>query len=429
MALDILTGMMYSSGWNDTDRRPMNWRETISYLYPNGKAPLTALLGLIDGKELTDDAQYHWWTKTLVEKGINVAGIYSDASLTTAYNPSGESSIAAIGDTLYLDIDDDDNASDDYKKFRAGQTIMLVDKDDTQYRFVAMIDEVSSTQMTITMLTAGDWQTTKCELEDVDRALVVGNANEEGAGIPDIITFEPVKYYNYTQIFRTPIGITRTGKKTRLRTGNQVEQAKKEALEDHSVDLEMAFLFGSRSERTGPGGMPIRTTDGIYHFKDKDDELVVPRAAFSGTWAGTETSNGYYWLMTQLEILFRYGSDTKICFCGNGALLGINWAAAGNHDLTIEGVKTDFGMNFQQMTTPFGQVMFKTHPKFNQTTHLRKLCMFLDPANLNYRYIDDTDYYPERQANDIDGEKSEYLTEAGLELHHGETFRILENVG
>ena len=37
-----------------TDQRPKNWREQILRLYPNGKAPLTALLALMKN-ESTDD--------------------------------------------------------------------------------------------------------------------------------------------------------------------------------------------------------------------------------------------------------------------------------------------------------------------------------------------------------------------------------------
>lgn len=41
-----------------TDQRPKNWRETILLLYPNGKAPLTALTSLMKS-EKTDDPEFN----------------------------------------------------------------------------------------------------------------------------------------------------------------------------------------------------------------------------------------------------------------------------------------------------------------------------------------------------------------------------------
>ena len=46
-------GMRGTGDWA-TNQRPENWRETILYLYPNGAAPLTAILSMM-GDEKTDD--------------------------------------------------------------------------------------------------------------------------------------------------------------------------------------------------------------------------------------------------------------------------------------------------------------------------------------------------------------------------------------
>lgn len=41
-----------------TDERPKNWRETLLYLFPNGDAPLTALLAKMKS-EATDDPEFN----------------------------------------------------------------------------------------------------------------------------------------------------------------------------------------------------------------------------------------------------------------------------------------------------------------------------------------------------------------------------------
>lgn len=50
-------GMRGTGDWA-TDERPMNWRQGILLLYPNGSAPLTAILSKM-GEQKVDDAQFH----------------------------------------------------------------------------------------------------------------------------------------------------------------------------------------------------------------------------------------------------------------------------------------------------------------------------------------------------------------------------------
>ena len=49
--------------------------------------------------------------------------------------------------------------------------------------------------------------------------------------------------------------------------------------------------------------------------------------------------------------------------------------------------------------------------------------VIFEPANLKYRFIDDTTFYADGEQqntgpNRVDGTKEEFLTEAGLEYHH-----------
>lgn len=48
-------GMRGTGDWV-TDQRPKSWRETILYLYPNGTAPLTAIMSKM-GSERVEDPQ------------------------------------------------------------------------------------------------------------------------------------------------------------------------------------------------------------------------------------------------------------------------------------------------------------------------------------------------------------------------------------
>ena len=57
------------------------------------------------------------------------------------------------------------------------------------------------------------------------------------------------------------------------------------------------------------------------------------------------------------------------------------------------------------------------------------MLVILDTNYLYYRYVDDTKYLPNRQSNDLDGEKSEYLTECGLEVHFEKSHAIIQGLG
>ena len=46
-------GMRGTASWV-TDQRPKNWREMILRLYPNGSAPLTAILALLKSERTSD---------------------------------------------------------------------------------------------------------------------------------------------------------------------------------------------------------------------------------------------------------------------------------------------------------------------------------------------------------------------------------------
>ena len=444
--MDIIRELMHSDSFNDSDRRPKNWREMIMYLYPNG-APLTALMSMI-GSESVNDPQFHWWTEILPDQAIAVTGTYTNSGLSTAYNPGTDAakygpSNGSGNDTLYFKC-----GVDNAKKARTGHTCLMRDTGYPELGpgVVVYIEEVVQSgassyikakllqdDISLTATPAlGTFNHGYLEFVDASSAGVgtlIGSAHEENADTPTAVMYEPSKFTNITQIFRTPLAMSRTAKKTRLRTGDHVKQAKEEALRIHGIEMEKAFLFGVAKEWTGANGNPLRTTGGIINMSQTiGGAAVVDRAYFSGTWTGT-AATGWTWLNTFLKNLFEYGSDQRIAFCGPDALLQLNYLVLDTGNLQITPRETSFGMRFMELNCPFGTIMLKQHPLFNSASGLTKAMLCIDPDNLKYRFIDDTQYLPDRQGNGVDGQLSEYLTEAGLELHHPETFRFADELG
>src|SRR5262247_3904106 len=100
----------------------------------------------------------------------------------------------------------------------------------------------------------------------------------DGTNANDVSIYK-VGHVVFNQIFRTPLSLTRTARKTRLRYDDEGPycEAKREALQIHSIELEKAFLFGEREEiisltsASGPlditsQGQPLRTTRGFLNW-------------------------------------------------------------------------------------------------------------------------------------------------------------------
>jgi len=423
-------GMRGTGDWT-ADERPKDWRETVLFLYPNGTAPLTAILSKMKS-EKTIDPEFNWWTKMLPDQAATVTGVYTDSLLSSAYTSGG-----VLGTVLYLKM-----AEASAKQFRVGHQVLLRDASDftvdVNAKVIGRTLNGASSYIQVKLLEADD-NSTSHDLSDCDRVLIIGNINEEGASMPSSVAYDPTKLTNYTQIFRTPLSITRTARQTRLRTYDQYKESKREALELHSVEMEKAFLFSIPYESTGTGGKPIRSTGGIGYWlktyaSDNVDYFNLNAAYADKAWL--DTDGGWAWLWTMMERIFAYGSTEKLALCGNGALAGLNKLAQIGGHFTLTPQTRAYGIKVLEWVTPFGTIYLKTHPLFSQEATLTNSMYIIDTKKLKYRFVQDTKFYGEGgKAGDgtnsgrVDATTEEYLTEAGLELHHPLCFGMLHGVG
>lgn len=431
-------GMRGTGDWV-TDQRPKNWRETILYLYPNGQVPLTAILSKMD-EEVTDDPEFNWWTQKLPEQAGAVTGVYTDSGLSSAYVSGG-----AAAATLYIKM-----AEATASEFRIGHQVLLRDASDYRVDVNAKVTartlNGASSYLTVKLLEADD-NSPDNDLSNCDRIMVIGNINPEGGEMPDAIAYDPVKYYNYTQIWRTPLSITRTARKTRLRTGEAYKKMKKEALEIHGIEMEKSFIWGIPTEGTGANGKPERTTGGIINFIKANAAANVNDFTLNTSYTGkdwTDVGGGEEWLDAYLEQLFRFGAAEKLGLCGSGALLGLSKLAKAGAHITMTMKETSYGLKIVEWVTPFGTINLKLHPLMSQEPTTRNSLILLEPSNLKYRYITDTTFYGMAESGNQspggvaaagasgarrDATDEEYLTEAGLELHHPDVFMYLNGLG
>lgn len=377
------------SGSFTTDERPQNWRELILLLFPNGSAPLTAIMSMLKS-EGTDDPQFNWWDKRLPLQRMIVSGAQTNVD-TTIEVVSGARD--AVKGTILINE----------------RTLELIRVTTDPTNDTALVVERS-------------WGTViATAMNDTDPITIVGNVHEEGTGVPTARSYAPVKRFNYTQIFRTSLFLTRTARRTRLRYDGSgpYREAQREALSLHSIEMEKAFIWGDPVEVTGADlGMPMRSTGGILQFltTNKGGAFAVNAALSETVWDNL------------LESVFRYGSNDKLLLAGSTLINAISGIAKKGGVVNLTPASNTYGMAIMEYKCPFGTLYIKNHPLLSQHPVYRKNGLILDTSNLIYRALDDTRFIKNRQNPGDDASKDEFLTECGLELHFEETFAYIEGV-
>ena len=383
------------TGQFTSDERPQNWREMIMLLFPNGEAPLTAVLSLLKSRP-TDDPSYNWWEKRLPTQRFALNGSHAGSVTVLTVDSGAKDTVAG---TILLHEN-------------SGELIKV------------LTDPTSDTSIPDVVRSYG--AVAAGTLADDDFLVVVGNVHEQGADPPTARSYAPTKVTNVTEIFRTALSLTRTAKKTRLRwdASGPYREAKREALSLHSIEMEKAFIWGEKIEGTGVTGMPENMTGGVLSF------LTTNIGATNG-FGSKAAPIGLLdedTLDTMMEGIFRFGSTEKLALCGSTFLRALTTIAKRNSQ--IERVPTDqtYGMKIMEYISTSGTLMLKNHPLFSQHPVWRQNALILDVPNLGYRYIDDTMFIKNRQNPGQDLSKDEFLTEGGLELEFEESHGYIQGV-
>ena len=127
----MFLGMRGTGDWV-ADQRPKSWRQQILKLYPNGDAPLTAILSMLKSESLTDP-EFNWWTQEQSAVAGDVAGIFTLPDLSVPYAGGGRA-----GDVVYVSI-----TTALANRIREGHQILLRDASDYRVDVVGKVTGVS----------------------------------------------------------------------------------------------------------------------------------------------------------------------------------------------------------------------------------------------------------------------------------------------
>lgn len=395
-AMAAFAGLRGTGDWG-ADERPKNFREMILWRNPNGSAPLTALLSKMSS-ESVNDPEFSWWEEELRAIRLTTNGVMNTLT-TTVFVVNAESAVVSgalnlvPGDLLQVE--------------QAAESA-------TPFEIVRVNGVASDTTFDVIRAQAG---TTAQAIPNGSSLTKIGNVFAEGTTSPNVSQRNPTKKTNYCQIFKTAFEITETAKRTKTRTGDALKNDKKRKMFDHSVALEMAFLFGRALEAVGPNGKPMRMTGGIRSF-------LTENVTVFGV-APTEAT-----FLAAVQPVFDYdagGGNQRIVFGGNGFLTSLNKLAKAGMQVRTDDVVKLYGMDLQKWVLPQGTLLFRTHPLFNTHPRYTNSALVLDPSGIKYRYMRDTVLQDNIQANDADEQKGQWLTECGLEIQHTRTMAYLGN--
>lgn len=416
-------GMRGTGTWSDNEN-PGSWREGILYLYPNGSAPLTAILSKAKSRHETEE-HFHWWTKTLSTRAGAISAI-TDPGTGSAY-VSG----AAAGDSLRMAV-----TGAFSHEIVNGHNVLLRKTGDHSEDVVGKVTNVQrGTDSGLIDVTLA--QADQGDLANVDRLIILSNSNPEGSVWPESVAYHPTEMENLLQIIRSPLRMTGTAlNKKKLRTGDAYKEMKRETLEYHSIDIEQALLWGIMTTGTGSNGQPERTMMGIREFISTYNPAGIIDCARTLDYAGqvwTDYSRAL--LDNAMMNSFMYGKSTeKTVLAGSGAILGIQQMVTANSQYNISQGESKYGIRVLRLESAFGVWNIVRAPLFNHEPSNRNSMFVLDIDNIKFVYSRDTDFWPDVFFGKggpvgLDGKVEGFLTEASLELYFPETFMYLSNVG
>ena len=379
----ILTGVV-----DDADilsnQRVVDMSPTIAQLEPD-EAPLTTMLQNV-GKRAAFSQKVEWLSDELVPRLTTLSA--SAASDLTAL-------AVATGTGTY---------------FRPGDVVRIATTGEN-----CSVSAVSANTVYVTRALGG--VTALSAASGVD-LIKVGNAAAEGATLGTLIQTKKVANYNYAQIQRDPWGFTNTLVASKLYGGPEPANEAKKKLIEHKRQLENSLFWGVRDLNTS-GSTPIGYVGGIFQYVTSNITSV----------GGNLTESV---METFLRTAFRYGSQNKVMFVSPLVASAMSSFAQGK--LALPSVDTNkYGVSLGQYQSASGaviQIMIKRDWLDFQSANNQYggIGVVVDMEDVKMRPLRDTVLKPDRQANDEDSVKQEYLTEWSFELGQEKKHAIIRGI-
>lgn len=362
-------------------QRVVDMDDTIHLLEPDAN-PLTVLMKALGNSVPTDNPEYNWLEDALQARTVTIDGTGQDSSTTS------------VGVT-----------TNDGKKVAKYDLIKVPSTGE-----IFRVTSISTDTLTITR---GFGTTAGAAIPAGEIVLIMGNAFAENATQGSVLATQTVKKTNYTQIFRTHFGFSRTLQDSKLYGGDyKAYQSRKHGIE-HQIKQEEQFLFGEPKEDSTNA---IRATGGVDYWISTNEQDVGGGLSYGA-------------LVSWAQRVSRYGNQTqRLCIAAPVVCTAVDMMAQARlFHMTEARV---FGVKLNRITTSHIDFYLKKAVLLSETTAYNERMYTLDVDTLRRRPLagSDTKLKQNIQANDADGELHEYLTEVGFQMHNEEASGVLTGI-
>ena len=266
---------------------------------------------------------------------------------------------------------------------------------------------------------------------------VIGNAHGEGTEAPEAWADELSVVWNSTQIFKTPLEITGTLLQAALRgESSELARLRSQKNQEHKMQKEKAFLFGSRvggtnltggdtfadGGRTDANGKKIRSTYGMVSaIEDYGSSTSTDDNQNIFTLTGT---TAYTDFIQSMEKVFQYvpTAGVKRAFCGAGAMTywnaltgtGATMSGTSGWTVNIGDMKRDtLGFNYRTLETPHGVLQLIPTPALRG--NYNGYMLVVDEDNMFHAQYRSPMFQANiKTENAYDGVKDQYFSDEGI---------------
>lgn len=386
MAVTILSGLV-DDNVILSNRRVVDMDKVIAQLEPD-EAPLTTMLQKI-GSRPAKSQKVEWLSDQLMPRLTTLDNGGNVSSTSTSFTVTS-------GTGTY---------------FRAGDILRMSNGENVK------VTSISTDTLTVERSIGGVAAATITDATDV---IKIGNASAEGANLGTLKSTKQVANSNYCQIQRDPFGFTNTLVESDLYGGQEPQYEAKKKMIEHKRQIENTLFFGQRALDTN-GSTPVGYCGGIVDYVSSNITSSV----------GTLTETAFE---TFLRSAFRYGSRNKVFFCSpliHSALSSFPLGQLAPNN-SGSGVK-DWGVSLAQYRSGSGATIQIVEKRDWQdfataSNQVGGWGVLVDMDDVVMRPLRTTKLMPNRQANDEDAVKQEYLTEYSFQLGNEEKHAIIKGV-
>lgn len=366
-----------------SSRRVRDVADTIQYLDPN-ENPFV-LLSKASGKRTATNSKFEWIEKELPTKSTRV-----DTTTGT-------------GTTVQVD---------DASIFFVNDVVQVLRTTE-----LMRVTAVSSPNLTVER---GVGSVATAALADNDDLLIIGTSNAEGGSLGVPRSVQETYPYNYTQIFKLPIGTTGTESVSENYGGRDQPRLRKEAGVYHMMEIERSFLYGQRNIDTTSTANPVRYSGGFTYW------VTTNLQSASGTLTEPEMET-----FTQTIFQATGAGNTRVLFAAPGVVSIIDQLAAGRLQ-TVPSDKT-FGIEVLTWLTSHGRFNIVKHRLLENGpggTGYGGFALAVDPKKVQYVPLRerDTKLRMDVGTPGDDSWTDEYMTECGFQISNQKVHGILYSV-